>query len=349
MINTEVIAGKKRVPKGMNQTACGNLRRSCSSLPTGCDTFVAFPPLAPKGTVIFGKNSDRPFGEKQSIRYYPRSNWDSGSTVTCTYIDIPQIEETNAVLLSQIDWMWGAEMGTNEHGVVIGNEAVWTLIEEEEHPALLGMDLVRLGLERGRSAQESMTVITNLLQTYGQGGACAENDPSFTYHNSYLIVDYQEGWVLETVGRHWVAKRITRGGTNISNGLTIQTSYDKSSTGIKEYAIAQGLWDASNPNDFNFAQCFSDGGLQHLCDSSSRQCQGNQLLLKHDNLYTLDSQAMMKILRHHESGICMHGSFETTASMVSELKPDTMNCVHWMTGRPNPCQSEFHRQTVFNT
>ena len=200
----------------MNQSACNNCHRPYS-LPKGCDTFVAFPPLSPKGTVIFGKNSDRPFGEKQSIRYYPRSKWDSGSTVTCTYIDIPQIEETNAVLLSQIDWMWGAEMGTNEHGVVIGNEAVWTLIDEEDQPALLGMDLVRLGLERGCSAQESMTVITNLLQTYGQGGACAENDPSFTYHNSYLIVDCNEGWVLETVGRHWVAKRITHGGRNISN------------------------------------------------------------------------------------------------------------------------------------
>ena len=39
--------------------------------PVGCDTFVAYPPDAPPNTVIFGKNSDRPAGEGQSIRQYP--------------------------------------------------------------------------------------------------------------------------------------------------------------------------------------------------------------------------------------------------------------------------------------
>lgn len=39
--------------------------------------------------------------------------------------------------------MWGAEMGANEHGLVIGNEAVWTKIDDDKTEKLLGMDLLR--------------------------------------------------------------------------------------------------------------------------------------------------------------------------------------------------------------
>ena len=90
--------------------------------------------------------------------------------------------------------MYGAEMGANEYGVVIGNEAVWTKIDiDSGDRALLGMDLVRLGLERGKTSREALDVITQLLETHGQGGPCAENDPLFTYHNSFLICDVDEG------------------------------------------------------------------------------------------------------------------------------------------------------------
>ena len=51
----------------------------------------------------------------------------------------------------------------------------------------------------------------------------------------------------------------------------------------------------------------------------------------------------MDILRHHESGICMHGEVQTTASMVSRLAGgDGAGVhVHWMTGAPHPCRSPF--------
>lgn len=54
---------------------------------------------------------------------------------------------TKAVILSKPGWMWGAEMGSNECNVVIGNEAVWTNDNDGDHnpsiKRLLGMDLVR--------------------------------------------------------------------------------------------------------------------------------------------------------------------------------------------------------------
>jgi hypothetical protein len=84
---------------------------STTPRPRGCDTFVAFPPATPQGVIIFGKNSDRPEGEGQSIRRYPRTtHFDTSDNAEehlcqCTYIAIPQIATTHAVLLSQIDWM----------------------------------------------------------------------------------------------------------------------------------------------------------------------------------------------------------------------------------------------------
>lgn len=51
------------------------------------------------------------------------------------------------MILSKPGWMWGAEMGANECGVVIGNEAIWTNDNDGDHDPyvkrLLGMDLVR--------------------------------------------------------------------------------------------------------------------------------------------------------------------------------------------------------------
>jgi secernin len=293
--------------------------------------------------VIFEKNSDRPRGERQSIRRYPaeRRHGDADHTVVCTYISIPQSKErTHAVLLSQIDWMFGAEMGANEAGVVIGNEAVWTKEpDRSETDSLLGMDLVRLGLERGDSARGALHVITSLLQEHGQGGPCAENDPSFTYHNSFLITDCREAYVLETAGKHWVAERVTSGVRNISNNLTIRTKFDLHSEGLHEHAKSRGLWDGSG--ELDFTQCFSEGGPE--LSPYSRQVMGTCLLQEHKQ-GALNAQAMMDILKDHESGICMHGSFETAASMVSELKANSSR--HWMTGKAHPCKNPFELQSL---
>lgn len=55
------------------------------------------------------------------------------------------MEHTHAVILSKPAWMWGAEMGANEHRVCVGNEAVWTklLDDSDQEERLLGMDMVR--------------------------------------------------------------------------------------------------------------------------------------------------------------------------------------------------------------
>ncbi|MFW9914458.1 MAG: C69 family dipeptidase [Candidatus Thorarchaeota archaeon] len=298
-----------------------------------CDTFVALPPATADESIIFAKNSDRPYSEVQNITHYPRQRH-KDATVHCTYLEIPQIEETFEILLSQPVWMWGAEMGANEFGVIIGNEAVWT----REHlgpPALLGMDLLRLGLERSQTAREALQVIVDLLEAFGQGGPCAENDATLSYHNSFLIVDRKEAWVLETADKIWVAERIREGIRNISNSLSIGTKYDLSAEGITDYALEKGYYDGTVPLDF--AAAFTEGPLARD-HPFSRERWGTHLLTQ--NLGKITPMTMMRVLRDHEGGICMHGGFRTTASMVSHLSTSNLD-VHWITGTPFPCRSFF--------
>lgn len=69
--------------------------------------------------------------------------------------------------------------------------------------------VLSLALERGDTAWAALRVITELLQQYGQGGACREDPEHFSYQNTFLLADRQEAWVLETAGKLWAAQKIT--------------------------------------------------------------------------------------------------------------------------------------------
>jgi secernin len=121
-----------------------------------CDTLVALKNSTSDGSVILAKNSDRKPNEGHGLLFFPRLKHDpSKEKVKCTYVEIPQVEETFAVVLSAPHWMFGCEMGANEYGVAMGNEAVFTK-EPERETGLLGMDMMRIALERSKNATEAL-------------------------------------------------------------------------------------------------------------------------------------------------------------------------------------------------
>src|ERR1044071_573759 len=91
-----------------------------------CDTFVATSPHTADEATWFAKNSDREPGEAQIVERLPAQKRFPSATLQCTYLEIPQSSETFEAIISRPFWMWGAEMGVNERGVAIGNEAVFT-------------------------------------------------------------------------------------------------------------------------------------------------------------------------------------------------------------------------------
>jgi len=304
-----------------------------------CDTFV----IVGKEGVVFGKNSDRPEGEVQEVVEVKALDHCHGTRLKCTYIEVEQVDHTLGVILSKPAWMWGAEMGANEAGVVIGNEAVWNRLSgpQDLQPRLLGMDLLRLGLERSHSAEEAVTVITSLLEAHGQGGQCSNIVPDFSYHNSFLIADCNEAWVVETAEKLWVAERVQLGPRNISNCMSITTKIDRESTGLRERAKSEGWWGGEEPLDWAKVIGASTGDLES--PASRYQC-GSRLLSDASKQEQLPNQlrAMFSLLRDEESGICRRpgtSAFPTAASQASVLWASSSQ--HWLTGTPDPTRAIF--------
>lgn len=316
-----------------------------------CDTLVARPGETSSGALLFAKNSDRDANEAQYLLHAPRGRHEAGARLACTYIEIPQARETHAVLLSKPFWMWGAEMGANEHGLVIGNEAVFSRIPAQKEPALLGMDLVRLGLERAASAAEALHVITTLLAVHGQGGNCTRSG-RIEYHNSFLLADAGgEAFVLETVGREWAAERVETM-RSISNAYTIGTHFESASEGLAAQARARGF--TRDGEAFDMARAYADRLRSSLATGTARWCRTSELLRGHGRH---SPESLMRILRDHGAqaagdpewrpdgitggSVCAHASWgpirryaQTTGSWVAELAPG--RAVHWVTGTSAP-------------
>jgi len=297
-----------------------------------CDTLVSLSEGTHDGSVVFGKNSDRPDDEVQLITFRPKKSYSEGEMLKCTYIEIPQAKETYEVLLSQPWWMWGAEMGANEYGVTIGNEAVHTF-EPIRHIGLLGMDLLRLGLERGKNAREALDIITDLLEHYHQGGGCAYGDSGWSYHNSFLIADPENAYVLETADDWWVAEEV-KDVRSISNGLSIRGKGDLRKKDIIQHAIERGY--CQDDEDFDFALSFSGSAGSNSPYSRGGRTQS----LLDENKGKITPKLMMEFLRDHQAGVCMHGGFESTGSQVSHLKKEKKS-IHWFTGTTLPCLSIY--------
>ena len=299
-----------------------------------CDTLCKLASWSSDGQCYFAKNSDRSPNEPLLTLRVPAQRHEPGAALRCTYIEISQVEQTREMMLCKPSWTWGAEMGVNDARVAIGNEAVFTRAKRGK-PALIGMDLLRLALERAGTAAGAVEVIIDLLGRFGQGGNCGF-DHEFYYDNSFLVCDPEEGYVLETSGKNYAVAEIADR-CAISNRLCIGADH------TMQAGIAPGK---------DFARHFSEPIQTHFSQSKRRRCEVMEGLRA-----TGEAAGLMEVLRTHAPGaeghefshasvgsVCMHAGGligdHTTGSLIATLRKDKPITL-WATGSSTPCISAF--------
>ena len=306
-----------------------------------CDTLSA---LTPAGT-LFAKSSDRPPGETQVVEDHPARP--AGGTLRTQYLELPDLGAFR-LTGSRPTWLWGLEHGINEHGVAIGNEKLYTSGRPRlRAPALLGMDLVRLGLERARTADEALDVLTGLVEAHGQGGS-GEAGRDAPYDSSFLVADPGAAWILETCDRTWVARPVA-GHAAVSNRITLAQDWTRSSPDVEP---------GTDFTDFLHPTVPTSIADHRLAVTRARVATGD----------ALDPAGIVATLRDHGGAawgapgrpaavvepprapgpdnrgvtVCMHvpGHQATTASLVARLTPDPQRRRAWI-ALGTPCVSVF--------
>lgn len=282
-----------------------------------CDTFYM---RRTDGTTrFFAKNSDRDPNEPQYMLYVR-----AGSVSTPqTYVEMPSYEVKHDVWLSKPAWMWGAEMGVNSRGVCIGNQATFNRARVDKM-GVLGMDHLRAALELASTAREALEIIMQNTQRFGQGGNGGYENPLY-YHNSYLIMDPNEGYVLETVDRHYAYKMLVSN-YNISNKVSLKDDFDGISPELQGRVT-------------NFERHFINPIVSYFAGAYHRESRGRELMRRNN----LDLAGAIEVLRDRHTG-CVASmrnigmvagglvSSQATASMIYDYDAGLI----WYTEGPCP-------------
>ncbi|MCQ2415922.1 MAG: C69 family dipeptidase [Lachnospiraceae bacterium] len=293
-----------------------------------CDTLVLTSKITANKQNTLCKNSDRPLGEAQPLCFYERS------------------EGKYAVLGSRPYWMDGFEMGANEKGLFIGNEAEGSRMPKETEEGITGMAMLRTALEKAAAAREAIDVIADLLKEHGQN-ANAHPTMDRRYENTFILCDQEEAWVMETAGREWAAKKVEDFAA-VSNCYQITDDYDLCSEGM-EQLVTENRW--LRPGEkVNFAKAFT-APADRQRNSVARMRRMQKLVTE-----KMTVKDMQKIFRDHFEGelneprfgscygnfvtICMHAltggidSSQTAASMIMSYDERWKFKFLWAAGLP---------------
>lgn len=304
-----------------------------------CDTLVALPGVTREATMIFAKSADCEVNEANALVRIPRRKHVKGEAVRITHLVIPQVEETHEIILAKAFWTYGCEIGINEFGLAMGEEAVFTTEMAEDKNGIIGPDLVRLALERSGDCQQAIRIMTDLLEAYGQGGS-AEMKGNSHFDSSFLMADTREAYILETAGRHWAVKKIEEF-DSISNMLGISTDWQRCSN-------------SSVPKRLDWAQTYALPDMPPNLGAPTRQATTWGSLEAAKGRIT--SQTMFKIMRHHGDGyhpatadnhrnVCIHAGpqehrwWQADGVMVTDVGQP--GALIWVTGTSGNCVSIF--------
>jgi hypothetical protein len=260
----------------------------------GCDLVVAVGPATVDGHTLFGQNVTGRGDESVALCREPGRDFVPGEKIQTQHVELPQARQTYTVLAGRSPRNWGYHHGLNEQGVAAGCAGLQNKLRPAK-PGLTGSDLVRLILERSRTARQGMDVVADLLERYGQGVPDPADDGATD--TALVIADGTGAFVVETAANHWVYQEILEVRA-VSNLSTIRQDWDRISHGLAGSAIAQGWWPADGTKlDFATALSASPTGAA----SALRRWGRATLLLEQQNGH-IDGGFVRRLLSDHYEG-----------------------------------------------
>ncbi len=216
--------------------------------------------------VSYAADSHLLYGE---LYFKPQADWRKGSLLAINDWDTNQYLGT----IDQVEHTYKTVGNMNEHQLIIG-ETTFGGREGLNDPNGI-MDygsLIYVTLQRASSAREAIKIMAELVKKYGY----------FSEGESFSIVDKDEAWIMEMVGKGssergavWVALRIPDGyicsHANQSRIETFPLNDPENclyADDVIEFARKNG-WFSGNDSEFSFrdAYCPADFGALRGCES----------------------------------------------------------------------------------
>lgn len=299
-----------------------------------CDTIVALKNSTSTGSVLLAKSADTEVNEAEQVVKYSRKKYNEGTFARTTHIKIPQAKLTYEVILGRSFWAWGSELGANEIGVSVGNEAAFSN-QKNEKDGVCCLDLCRLVVERSKSAKNAAEIIGSLVEEYGQGGNC-QMMGNYAFDTGLLVADANEAYVINCAGKNWAAKKVDDIFA-ISNRYQIKDDWDLSSL------------QNENGKKENFNELFENTELSENVCASVRENRAFKILEKNKGKISLNTMAdiMRDVGEDSENYepdkaelkqnlVCMHAKphpdafWHATGAMITDSNEDGI--IVWMTG-----------------
>jgi len=203
----------------------------------GSDMIVALKEASANRTTLFGVNHHAAPSHCYTVQIVPGQMHDAGDTIPVQGHCVAQARQTFSALGLQPAGQWGFVHGVNEHRVAIG-VTDWQSRLRDGPPAISGIDLTRLCLERSHSATHAVEILTDLLERHCHN--MAEGAPS-SGDNIFLIADCAEAYVLEACGRYWALLECghSRAVTDVA---MIRQDWRRLAPGLADSIIEKGWW-----------------------------------------------------------------------------------------------------------
>jgi len=289
----------------------------------GSDIVVALKEASANGTTLFALNQFAAPNQRHCLQFVPGHFHEPGQLVPIANLAMPQVRQTYSALGFQANGAWGFTHGVNEHRVAVG-ATQWQSRLGQGTSALDGPDLVRLALERSRSAMSAVEILADLLQRHGQ-----------KHDHIYLLADADESYVLEACGHYWAL--LECGHSRVVTGAAmIRQDWRRLAPGLASHVIDNGWWQ-DDGSKIDFVRILGEN------TESSKNAQkrwGRATLTLSQQNGAIDLHFLRHMLADHYAAnrdlIRGEKSSSLASSFLVELQKSDLPIVAWVAlGAPN--------------